>query len=113
MEEAMRNWVVGSIILSTPMALIGWANAHADTQRKLTDAEISKLLVGKWAVEEGDEKGPKIKGLNHYKKNGTLDATGTLTVGEKSLKIVLSRTWKVSDGLIIARVTKSNVPELI
>jgi hypothetical protein len=29
------------------------------------------------------------------------------------LKIAVSGTWKVSDGVIIATVTKTNVPELI
>jgi hypothetical protein len=107
-EEAMRDRVVALIILSIPIALIGWSHDHAGAQQKQTDAEISKLLIGKWAAEE-----PKIKGVNHYKKDGTLDVTGTLTLGDQSLKIVISATWKVSDGMIIATVTKTNVPELI
>lgn len=109
----MRTWVVGAIILSVSLALSGWAKGHAGTPKKLPDAEISKLLTGKWAVEYDDGNGPKVKGLNHYKKDGTLDATGTVTVGEKSLEIAISGTWKVLDGTIIATVTKTNVPELI
>jgi hypothetical protein len=112
-EVRMRCVIVGVLLLFGSGALAGWAAGREDPPKKLTDAEISKLLVGKWAVEEGAEKGPKIKGANHYKKDGTIEAEATIEAGGETLKVTLSGTWKVMDGLIIATVTKTSAPELI
>jgi hypothetical protein len=82
--------------------------------KKLTDEEITKRIVGKWAVDEGDGKAePKIKGTMTYKKDGKVDAEATIEVGKNSVKVSLSGTWKVSDGVITSTVTKTNVPDLI
>jgi hypothetical protein len=45
--------------------------------------------------------------------DGTLDAEAVIGEGDKSFKVVLSGTWKVSEGVIIGTVTKTNVPDLI
>ncbi len=92
-----------------PSSAIG----REDPPKKLTDEQISKLLVGKWAAEEGGEKGPKVKGTTYYKKDGTYEAEGKITNGEKSLSITFSGTWKVVDGMIVGRMTKSYIPELL
>lgn len=83
-----------------------------DEPKTLTDAEIKRLLVGKW-FEEIDDEGVKAKATSHYKKDGTFATDGTFDDGKKSLRIGASGTWKVSDGAIIRTVTKTSVPELI
>ena len=74
----MRNWASKAMILATLTAWASWATGLEDPPKKLTDAEITKLLVGIWAVEEEGGNGFKIKGTDHYKKDGTIvAATGT------------------------------------
>jgi hypothetical protein len=110
----MCNWIGAILVLLAAGAVTGWANGHDDPPKKLTDAEISKLLVGKWSIEEGGDKGPKIKGTENYKKDGIVEAEATVDDGKNApLKISLSGTWKVMDGVIVTKVTKSNVPDLI
>ncbi|HEV3437325.1 MAG TPA: hypothetical protein VG122_08200, partial [Gemmata sp.] len=41
------------------------------------------------------------------------DAEATIEAGQNTLKITVSGTWKVKDGVIIATVTKTSAPELI
>jgi hypothetical protein len=109
----MCNWVVGIFILLASGTLTGLASGRVDPPKKQTDAEISKFLVGKWVVDEGGDKGPKIKGTEHYKKDGTIEAEATIDDGNTPLKITVSGTWKVMDGAVIATVTKSSAPDLI
>jgi hypothetical protein len=110
----MCNRAVGVFILFTASTLIGSVSAREDPPKKQTDEEISKLLVGKWIVDEGDGKTePKIKGSMNYKKDGTVDAEATIEAGQTTLKITLSGTWKVKDGVLIATVTKTSAPDVI
>jgi len=104
----------GVLVLFTSFTITGPAFGHEDKANKQTDEEITKLLVGKWTVDEGDGvKEPKIKGTMNYKKDGTVDAEATIDAGKQTFKISLSGTWKVKEGVLISTVTKTNAPELI
>jgi hypothetical protein len=110
----MRVRVVGITFLFVAMAFTGWVSARAEPPKKPTDSEITKLIVGKWAVDEGGDNEPKIKGTMHYKKDGTVEANATIEIGKNPpLKVTVSGTWKAMDGVIVATVTKTNVPDLI
>ena len=74
-------------------------------QTTLTDAEIAKRLIGKWS---GVESGGRVKGITDYKKDKTFQGTATLQLGEMTIKIAISGTWKVVDGYIIGKITKSS-----
>lgn len=109
----MRGVNVAVLILFGFGSVAGWSARGDDPPKKLTDAEISKLLIGKWVVEDGTEKGPRIKGTNHYKEDGVLDTEATIEANGKTIKVTLSGNWKVKDGIIVATVTKTSTPELI
>ena len=109
----MRTRVVGLLLLLALGAWVDGVAGRGDPPKGLTDAEISRRLVGKWAAEEGVEGGPKVRGTTRYKDDGTLEAEGTVEAGGKSLTIRLSGTWKVADGMIIATVTKTSAPDLL
>lgn len=89
----------------------GLASARED-KKKQTDEEITKLLVGTWIIDE-TEGGAKIKGTMIYKKDGTGDADVTIEAGNMTIKLTVSATWKVKDGVITEKVTKSNNPDII
>jgi hypothetical protein len=60
----MRLSLFGMLCFVAAFALAGRTNAVEDPPKKQTDEEITKLLVGKWIVDEGDgQKEPKIKGV--------------------------------------------------
>ena len=108
----MRSVSSCSAFLLALAVITNAAVGFDDPPKKLTDAEISKLLVGKWTVEDSNDKGLKIKLTVKYAKDGTFETEATLTAGEKSLNLMLSGTWKVTDGMIIATVTKTGAPDL-
>jgi hypothetical protein len=109
----MRKSACGVFILLAAGLMCGLVNAREDQPKKPSDEEITKLLVGKWIIDEGDGKTePKAKGTVNYKKDGTVELEATVDIG-KELKISLSGTWKVSEGVIIATVKKTNVPDII
>src|SRR5262245_46299014 len=73
------------------------------------DAEIEKLIVGKW-YEEASENGLDIKATTTYKKDGTLSGEATMTNGDRTLKLSVTGTWKVADGKITETVEKVEPP---
>lgn len=110
----MRIRLSGVVVFFVAMTVTGWVSAREDPPKKQTDEEITKLLIGKWVIDEGDgKKEPKVKGVVHYKKDGTVEAEGTVEFGDNSLKISITGTWKVSEGVVTETVTKTNVPDVI
>lgn len=109
----MRASLFGTLLALGICLLAGAGGGRDDNPKKLTDEQISKLLVGKWLVDLDEGKGVKIKGSTTYKKDGTVDAEATIELGDKSIKMVLAGTWKVKDGVIISTVTKTNNPEIV
>jgi hypothetical protein len=106
----MRSFCVAILILfgSTIPAS---ANAGQDVP-KLSDAAISKALVGKWS-EEVSADGAKATGTMHYMNDGTLKLEGTIVVGRRSWEVKASGTWKVSDGVLITTISKTSAPDLL
>lgn len=109
----MRRALVGLLILLGSNEFPGRAAGDGDSLRKPTDAEIRRLLVGKWAYEKGVEGGPKLQATNHYKKDGIFESEGTFTADGKTLNIILSGTWEVKDGIIISTLKKTSHPTMI
>jgi hypothetical protein len=104
---------MGMLLAFGMCLLVGAANGRDDTPKKLTDEQISKLLVGKWLVDLEEGNGVKIKGSTTYKKDGAVDAEATIQLGDKTIKMNVSGTWKVKDGTIISTVTKTSNPDII
>src|SRR5262249_5798815 len=108
----MCNRLIGSATLVV-CVLWGLSGTAGDKKPpKQTDEEIVKLLVGKWSAEGTNDKGVKYKGTNHYKKDGTVTAQGTIEIADKSIEILVSGTWKVDKGVLIETVEKSEPPIL-
>lgn len=104
----MGNYVIKTAVLCILVGLGGCSGVGEGASKELTDSEISKMLIGEWAAE-----GDNMSGVNHYQKDGTLKATGTISVNGSSIDISLLGSWKVSNGTIIATVTETNVPQII
>jgi len=103
----MYRW---RIVILTAVALLINTSAHgeADPPKKQTDAEITKLLAGKWSTEEGKGDEPKVKSTVVYRKDATFAVQATIVTKEKTEVIELSGTWKVEDGVILDTIEKSN-----
>ncbi|MBA4190731.1 MAG: hypothetical protein C0467_22325 [Planctomycetaceae bacterium] len=109
----MHNLITGAIFLTASLLFVELCHGADDAPKKLDDAEITKHLVGKWAVDEVGDHGLKVRGTAHFKKDGTFEAEATIGDGEKPVKLSLSGTWKVSDGVIVSTVTKSSSPAIV
>jgi hypothetical protein len=99
-------------LLAFSTAVVSSSASAREDKKKQTDEEITKLLVGTWIVDE-TEGTAKIKGKIVYKKDGTEEADVTIEAGGKTIKLTVSATWKVKDGLLIEKVTKRNNQDII
>jgi hypothetical protein len=82
-------------------------SARADDPPKPSDAEIRKLLVGKWSQEETLPNGAKGKATTTYKGDGTFSGEGTIEFQGQTLRITASGTWKVEGGDLSETIDKS------
>jgi hypothetical protein len=79
--------------------------------KKLSDADIAKLLVGKWRFESGPDD-PPLKITMTFAK----DQTAVLEMESVDLKKVrhqakAAATWKIDKGHIVTTITKSDNPK--
>lgn len=77
------------------------------------DAAITKQLLGRWTtcVTGGAETEPD--GTIRYADGGAFAAEGKVKLGgDETADVKLEGTWKVQDGTIVHRVTKSSHPGL-
>jgi hypothetical protein len=108
----MRNHWFAVLILFSSAMLSCSTSARQDIPNRLSDAEISKALVGKWS-EEITEDGGKLTGTIHYMEDGTLKGEFTMVAGGLSRDVTFSGTWKVSDGVLITTNTKTSAPDVL
>ena len=64
-----------------------------ETTKRPSDAEITKLVVGKWSQNQ-KLKTVEIKAKDHFFNDGTWKSQGTLTIGDKVVKLTMTGTWK-------------------
>src|SRR5205807_7568245 len=97
---------VTSVLVSTVALSVA---PHAFGQEaKPSEAEITKLLPGKW-VSEVDT--PKVTGKveSSFVKDGTYTLKGKLKMGDKEIPIDEAGTWKVTDNRLV--LTPKNPPK--
>lgn len=86
------------------------ATACADEpQKKLTDEEITKLLVGKW-YSERTVGGTEIKATDTYRKDGTSSGEAVFTRQGRAAKVSITATWKVVDGTLVETIESTDPP---
>ena len=78
--------------------------ANAAEEKKFSDADIAKLLVGKWRFEPGRED-PPIKMTITY----TMDQAWSIEAESLQVeyKVKASGTWKVEKGEIVTTIKES------
>lgn len=75
------------------------------------DAEIEKLLVGKW-VQEEMMNGITIKATTTYEKDGKLSGEATINAGDRMIKIVVLGSWKMTMGKLTETIDRSEPPTI-
>jgi hypothetical protein len=91
------------------LALVGTPGRTQEPAQKLTDAEITKLLVGKW-YEERKEEGREIKATNTFRQDGTFSAEINVKLPDQTFKVSVTGTWKVMNGVLIETIETSDPP---
>ena len=77
---------------------------NAGEEKKLSDADMTKLLVGKWRFEPGEKDLP-IKMTLAFAKDQTYSAEAEAL--EIEYKVKASGTWKVEKGEIVMTTKES------
>lgn len=86
------------IFLAIGPMVLAWA---ADAAEPPSDAEIRRLIVGKWHHEDMPVHGYWTNDWT-YRDDGTFERVHTFTkFGEQPRKTVHSGTWKVADGKVV------------
>ena len=100
------NRFVALALVST-VALSGASHAFGQ-ETKPSEAEITKLLPGKWVSEVNT---PKVTGKveSVFLKDGTYTLKGKLKMGDKEIPIDEAGTWKVTENRLV--LTPKNPPE--
>ena len=107
------NRLVLSLGFSLGVCLLA-ASANSQDAKKPSDAEIVKLLVGKWKMEKLNEVGVNAVTTVNFNKDNTFAyemKTKSALNGKpdpkgKSIELSSSGTWKVVDGAIELTVMK-------
>jgi hypothetical protein len=99
------NRIVTLALVST-VALSGASHAFGQ-EEKPGEAEITRLLPGKWVSEVNT---PKVSGKleSAFVKDGTYTLKGKLKKGDKEIPIDEAGTWKVTENLLV--LTPENAP---
>jgi hypothetical protein len=82
--------------------------ANAAAAKKLSDADITKLLVGKWRFVPG-EKDPPIKMTMTYARDQTFSFEAESL--QVKFKAKATGTWKVQKGEIVTTVKENTNPK--
>ena len=82
-----------------------------ETTKRPSDTEITKLVVGKWSQNQ-KLKTVEIKAKDDFSNDGTWKSQGTLTIGDKVVKLTMTGTWKISDGFLIQVIGTCDPPTL-
>jgi len=105
-----------SSIPVVPVLLLGWAVVSATGQdaKKPSDADLTRLLVGKWTADEKMDT-LRMKGSASYNKDGTFKGEVRLDIEidgiSESVEVKVAGTWKVAAGAIEITITESNEPQ--
>lgn len=96
-----------TLVLVSTVALSGTSHAFGQ-ETKPSEAEITKLLPGKWVSELNT---PKLTGKVEFAfvKEGTYTLKGKLKMGDKEITIDEAGTWKVTENQLV--LTPKNPPD--
>jgi hypothetical protein len=81
-----------------------------DPAKRPPDAEVVRLLVGRWSGGSAGEHEPRIQGHVRYKSDGTFEAEGEVGPEKHAVKVTASGTWRVADGALVETVEKCHPP---
>src|SRR5271156_6261778 len=88
-----------TLALVSTVALSGASHAFGQ-ETKPSEAEITKLLPGKWVSELNT---PKVSGKleSAFAKDGAYTLKGKLKMGDKEIPIDEDGTWKVTENRLV------------
>jgi hypothetical protein len=100
------NRFVTLALVSTVVAISGASHAFGQ-EKKPSEAEITKLLPGKWVSNLNT---PKVSGKLEFAfvKDGTYTLKGKIKKGDKEIPIDEDGTWKVTENRLV--LTPKNPP---
>src|SRR5262249_10545636 len=71
-----------------------------------------KLAVGKWSWEETHPSGAKAKASTTSKEDGTFEGAAVIEFQGQTVRIRVSGTWKVENGMLTETIKESDPADL-
>jgi hypothetical protein len=109
----MNRLGISLVVMSLVWLMAPFAGGQ-EKDKKLSDADLTKMLVGTWSMEtEGKSDAGKFKNTwtYVYKKDGTFKSELTAVLDGLERKQAFAGKWKVADGTL--QTTLTAVPQSI
>jgi hypothetical protein len=94
-------------IVCTIVFLVGMTKASEP--EKLSDDMIRSQIPGAWISQEMLDGRPMTLTVE-YRSNGTLGASAQISEGRYRIKLVLTGTWRVHNGILISHTEATGTP---
>ncbi len=78
-----------------------------------TQAEIERLLPGRWRVAEQAEGGASMEVITTYGKDRSYTLAGVIKTASRDLTFDAVGSWEVRGNLVKISITKSSHPDVI
>lgn len=89
--------------------LSSFVTTRASEPDKLSDQTIRPLIPGAWISQEILDGRPMTLRVE-YRPNGTLGASAQFREGRYGIKLVLTGTWRVRNGILITHTEATGMP---
>jgi hypothetical protein len=99
--------------LQSPKTTLITLERDSSKSHRSLDADISKLLAGKWSGEESRGKDQRMESTTTYRKDGTFEDEVLMQMEKKTITIIVSGKWEVVDRFVRETIEKSSEPKMI
>ena len=101
--------VVKAVLLFIFAIVFAFAAADGSPSDKPSDETIRSQIPGAWISQETLDGQPTMLTVE-YRSDGTFGASVRMTEGSYSIKLVLTGTWRVHNGILISHTEATGAP---
>jgi hypothetical protein len=101
--------VVKAVLPFISALVLAFVAAEGSASDKPSDETIRSQIPGAWISQETLDGQPTTLAVE-YRSDGTFGASARVTKGRYSIKLVLTGTWRVHNGILISHTQATGAP---